>query len=253
MPSRSSIAAIAAGSWSTVSASARASRGDVAQLRLEARQPLGERLEPRIDPGDAARLAERDRDALARPATLGGQRLVDRGRPAGDGLAVLGGRQPRADLVRLAGAQARRRDLGRLVLEELQPARELARIDRRARARAARFSRQRSTARRHRGAQRLVPAERVEQVALPALVEEALLVVLAVDLDERPDLVGEPRRGHRRVVEPGGRAAAGGDLAHRDERLRQPVEQRLDAGGLRAVADERGVGARAESRAPGHR
>ena len=92
---------------------------------------------------------------------------------------------------------------------------------------------------------RAVTAERVEQVALPALVEQPLLVVLPVDLDQRPDLVGEPRGGRGLIVEPGGRAAAGRDLANRDERLRQAVEQRLHAGRLRAVADEPDVRARA--------
>ena len=38
----------------------------------------------------------------------------------------------------------------------------------------------------------------------------------------------------------------GGDLADRDQRLRQPVEQRLDPRRLGAVADERRVGAGAE-------
>ena len=93
---------------------------------------------------------------------------------------------------------------------------------------------------------RLVPTEAVEQVALPALVEQMLLVVLAVDLDERPDLLGEASGGHRLVVEARGRAAAGGDLADRDERLRQAIEEGLDAGGVGAVADERGVRAGAE-------
>ena len=88
-----------------------------------------------------------------------------------------------------------------------------------------------------------MPAERVEQVALPALVEQALLVVLAVDLDERADLLGEPGGGDRLVVEPRGRAATGGDLADGDDRLRQPVEERLHAGGLGAVPDQGRVGA----------
>ena len=91
-----------------------------------------------------------------------------------------------------------------------------------------------------------MPAEPVEQVALPALVEQALLVVLAVDLDERPDLVGQARGGDRLVVEPRRGAAARGHLADGDQRLRQPVEERLDAGALGAVADERRVGPRAD-------
>ena len=53
-------------------------------------------------------------------------------------------------------------------------------------------------------------AERVEQVALPAFVEEPLLVVLAVDLDERSRDLAEPGGGDRLVVQPGRRAARGG-------------------------------------------
>ncbi len=42
--------------------------------------------------------------------------------------------------------------------------------------------------------------ERVEQVALPALVEQPLLIVLPVDLDEGPGHVRQSRRGHRLVI-----------------------------------------------------
>ena len=151
---------------------------------------------------------------------------------------MLGGRQPGADLVGLAGSQPCRRDLGRLVLEQVDPAGQLARVDRQLRERGAVGAPALDDVG-HRRTGRAVTAERVEQVALPALVEQALLVVLAVDLDQRPDLVGEPRGGRGQVVEPGGRAAAGRDLANRDERLRQAVEERLHPGRLRAVADER--------------
>ena len=131
-----------------------------------------------------------------------------------------------------------------LVLEEVDPAGQLARVDRELGERGP----VRPPALDHVGhrrARRSVPPERVEQVALPALVEEPLLVVLAVDLDERPDLVGEPRRGRREVVEPRAGAAAGRHLADDDERLREPVEERLDARGFGAVPDDAGVGARA--------
>ena len=77
------------------------------------------------------------------------------------------------------------------------PPRQLARVDRQLRQRGP----VRAPALDHvgrRGASRGMPAVRVEQVALPALVEQPLLVVLAVDLDQRPDLVGEPGGGRRR-------------------------------------------------------
>ena len=165
---------------------------------------------------------------------------MDGRRSPGDRLAMLGRRQPRPDLVRLARAQTRGRDLRDLVLEQVHPPGQLARVDRELG--------QRRTVRPpalddigHRRPRRAMPAVCVEQVALPALVEQPLLVVLAVDLDERPDLVGEPRRGRGEVVEPGRRSAARRHLAHRDERLGQPVEQRLDPRDVGAVTDQTGV------------
>ena len=83
--------------------------------------------------------------------------------------------------------------------------------------------------------------ERIEQVALPALVEQPLLLVLPVDLDERPDLLGQPRGGRRDVVQAGRRAAADGDLAHGDQRLREPIEEGLHPGDLGAVANQADV------------
>ncbi len=118
---------------------------------------------------------------------------------------------------------------------------------------AARFSRQRSTAPAIARRSVLVAAEAIEQVALPALVEQSPLVVLAVDLDEGADLVRQPRRGHGRVVEAGRGPAARGDLADRDQRLRQSIEQRLHPRGLGAVAHERPCPRGRPSRARGHR
>ena len=82
--------------------------GDVGQLRLEAGQPLGEGLEARVEAGEATRLLQRDRGGVARAGALLGQGLAQRGRSPGDRLAVLGRRQPAADLVGLAGPQAAR-------------------------------------------------------------------------------------------------------------------------------------------------
>ena len=94
-------------------------------------------------------------------------------------------------------------------------------------------------------------AEGIEEVALPALVEESLLIVLAMDLDEPAGRVREPRGGDGLVVQPGRGAAARRDLADGDERLRQPIEQRLDAGGFRAMPDEACIRACPERKAQG--
>ena len=140
------------------------------------------------------------------------------------------------------GRRCARRDLGRLVLEQVQPARHLARVERGRIERGPVLAPPLDGAG-HRAAQLLVATEAVEQVALPALVEQAALVVLAVDLDEGADLVRQAGRGDRRVVDARRGPAAGRDLADRDQRLRQPIEQRLDARGLGAVADQGRVGA----------
>ena len=216
---------------------------DVLELRLEAGETLGQRLEPWVEAGQATRFADGHRGGIARAGAVGGECLADRGRSPGDRLAMLGGRQPSPDLVGLAGPEPGRGDLLRFVLEEVHPPRQLARVDRQLRQRGP----VRAPALDHvgrRGTSRGMPAVRVEQVALPALVEQALLVVLAVDLDQRPDLVGEPGGGRGDVVEPGGRPAVGRDLANGDQRLRKAVEQRLDPRRLGAVADEARVRAR---------
>ena len=73
--------------------------------------------------------------------------------------------------------------------------------------------------------------------------------MLAMDLDEPADGLGQPCRGDRFVVEAGGRAPLGRDLADDDQRLRAAVEQGLDPGRRGAVPDEPGVGAGAEGQA----
>ena len=131
------------------------------------------------------------------------------------------------------------------MLEQIEPAGDLAGVERAASS-AARFSRHRATVEAIGGSKIVVLAESIEQVALPALVEQAALVVLAVDLDQGAHLLGQSRGGHGRVVDAGRRAAIGRDLAHGDERLGQPIEQRLDPRHVGAVADERRVGPRPE-------
>ena len=170
-------------------------RRDVVELGLEAREPLGQRLEPRVEAGEAAGLAESHARSTSRaPPLVAGERLGERRAAAGDRLAVLGGLEAGPDLLGLAGPQAGRRDLGRLVLGQLEPAGQLARIELQLGEERRGSSRQRSTASATAARSVVVSAEGVEQVALPALVEEPLLVVLAVDLDERRR---RPRRAGR--------------------------------------------------------
>ena len=73
--------------------------------------------------------------------------------------------------------------------------------------------------------------------------QQALLLVLAVDLDQGPDDGRQPSGGDSFVIDPSHAAPAGADFADADKRLRYAVEQRLHARRLRAVADEAGVGA----------
>jgi hypothetical protein len=82
----------------------------------------------------------------------------------------------------------------------------------------------------------------IKQVALPPLVEQALLVVLAVDLHQRGGHRRQPGGGDRLVVQARGGPTPGGDFADRDEGLRQPVEQRLHSRCLGAMTDESRVG-----------
>src|SRR5438128_3901754 len=69
------------------------------------------------------------------------------------------------------------------------------------------------------GSEFRMTAEPVEQVPLPALVQEPLLVVLAVDLDEPSGHLGQASGGRGIVVDPGARSAGGGNVAYADEWL----------------------------------
>ena len=96
------------------------------------------------------------------------------------------GTKARAQLVDLARAQAGRFDLGRGVVGQLQPSLDLARIDLQLAQRrvvlAPRPDRDRDFF-----AECPESAVRVEELALRDGVQQALLIVLAVDLDERRD------------------------------------------------------------------
>ncbi len=65
-------------------------------------------------------------------------------------------------------------------------------------------------------------------------------------LDERADLVRQPGGRRGQVVEPRRRPATDGHLTDGDERLREPIEQRLDPRHVGGVADERRIGPRPE-------
>ena len=72
----------------------------------------------------------------------------------------------------------------------------------------------------HRRALALQPPEGIEQLSLPALVQQPLLVVLPVYLNKAARHVGKPSRRDRLVVDPRSRSAGARHLAHADQRLR---------------------------------
>ena len=219
-------------------------RRHVVELGLETGEPLGDLGEALVEPGERARLVERD-------ARRHRGRRAPR-RPSASTRVAL----PRAIASPCCAASSRVRissaSPGRRLAAAISFASCSASSSRRVSSRGSSSSvgEERPVLApaldrgRHRGPERRVAAERVEQVALPALVEEPLLVVLAVDLDERAGDLGEPGGRHRLVVEARRRSAGRRHLAGRDQRLRQAIEQRGDARGLRAVPDEGRVRAR---------
>ncbi len=221
---------------------------DILELAVEAGESLGERLEPRVEPDELADVVEGRAEPLAGAAPLPQERVADRPAAAGDRLAMTGRGQPGLDLIGLAAAQPGRGDLACLVLGELDPADELTRVDAKLGQRCPVLAP--AIDRRGNGLpDDPATAVGVEQVTLDALIEEPLLIVLAMDLDEPADGLGQACRGDRFVVEAGGRAPLGRDLADDDQRLRAAVEQGLDPGRRGAVPDEPGVGAGAEGQA----
>jgi hypothetical protein len=61
-------------------------------------------------------------------------------------------------------------------------------------------------------------AERIEQVAMPARIEQAAIVMLAVDFDEAAAKLAEQRDRHRLVVDESAPRAVGGNPAAEDQR-----------------------------------
>ena len=247
-PSRSSSAAIARGSCSTLSARPRASAADVGQLRLEAGEALGERLEaagPRGRAPRASRSGLRDRLPRARPP----RRSAHRGRArrparsprrAGPPRAGRGSRPPRR---RAAGPPRSRPPRAR----ELEPPERARAGSSASSASAARFARQRVDRVGHRRA-RLVVAAVTRRAGRAASARRAAAAGRAARGSRR---AGPTSSASRAAVTVSSSSRAvdrplADDLADGDERLREPVEQRLDARGLGAVPDEARVRARAE-------
>ena len=199
-PSRSSSRASDAGSWSTVSASVRdsaaASSSSASRPASRSARPsnrLSSRAIARASRTAPATASRAPPSAVSASWTAAEPRAIASPCCAAASRALISSASP--------GRSPGRRDLARLVLEHLEPPGELARVDDQL-VEGGPVGAPGRDGGLHGPAQLLVPAEPVEQVALPALVEEVLLVVLAVDLDERPDLVGEPRGRHGLVVEP---------------------------------------------------
>ena len=202
-----------------------------------------------------------DRTGPARRSLVGGARRSARAPPSppprraswiaatapGDRLGVTPGAEPGADLVGLADPQAGGRDLAGFVLGQLDPTDQLARDRRPARPAPPGSARQRSTApatalashpasrRRHRAGRAGHASSSSRCWSCWPWTSTSPPTVSA----SRAAVTGSSSSA-------GGRPAAGADLADDDQRLRHPVEQRLDPGRRRAVADEPRVGARAE-------
>ena len=224
--------------------------GDVAQLGLEAGQPLGQWPEPRVEAIELADASQGLGDSLAGPAGIADERFAELRAGPGDRLAVLGGLEAHPDLLRFAGPKASGQDLGRLVLVHRELAGHLARIERELGQDGA-VRPPLLDGLGHACPRVCMPAERVEEVALGPLVEQALLLVLAVNLDQRPRCLGQSSRGHVLVVEPGRGAAGRRDLADGNQGLRRAVEEGLDPGDVGAVADERRIGTGADGEPQG--
>ena len=213
---------------------------DVLQLGIGAGQALGDRLKPGIDPGECSSLPERRTERAACRLAVPVEGLPDCLPTGRDGLPVASRCQARPDVGGLGGPESGSGDLGDLVVQEVQKASEFTLIGRE-RGQGRPVLPPLRDGRRHGCACLRVATVRVEEIPLPALVEEPTLVMLAVDLDEGTGNLGEPGRRHGAIVDTRRGPTGQGHLADGDERLRQPVEQGLDPRDLRAVPDERGV------------
>ena len=179
---------------------------------------IDQRLEPRIGPGQVAGVVERpgglvlDAAPLAHQARADGVREADR---------PLGARE-HASRARSSSTSPGRGSTAATSSTTCRASarrRSISSGDISSAARASRLARHSADAGRDRGTRRCVAAEGVEQVALPGGRQQPLLIVLAVDRDERLDHGRQACRGHRLVVDARDGASGRGQLAHADERL----------------------------------
>ena len=229
--------------------------GDVVELRLEAGEPVGQRLEPRVEPGQAARLVRRGRDRVAGAALR---------RPrAPRGASRCRGRSPRRAARRRAGPGSRRPRRRAAGPRRSPPPRARASSSRRASSRGS------SSQLRERRPVRPPAVDRPghRRRAAPSCPPNASsrsrcqrsssrrccscwpwISTSGADRRRRAasrSPASSSRRAVDRPVAATSRTAISGSG--------MPVEQGLDAGDVGAVADERRVGARPESRARAHR
>ncbi len=200
--------------------------------------------QPRESPVQAGQVAAVPGDAcqhVAGSRPLPRQPIAHQGHQALDLCGTGRGCQALADLVCLTGTEAGRLDLGRLVPVQLELSGHRPRIPLQ-RVQGRPVGPPCLHGRGHGRPQGRMPAVRVEQVPLVRGIEQPLLVVLAVDLHERPGHVGQPRGGDGGVVHPRGAAARRRHLAHADQRFGVAIEQRLHPRERRAGPDQARVG-----------
>ena len=216
----------------------------VLQLRRQPEQAVGHGRVALVQAGQLPRPLGGQRQRFPCPTPLPGEGFVNLATTAGDRLGVLRRGQFRPDLGGLSDAQLGLLDLASLMLLQLQTPGQLTGIERELRQDRL-VGPPGFHGRGHRRAPLLQTPECIQQLALPALVQETLLVVLSVDLHEPTCHFGQPGRRNGLVIYPRGRSTGRGNLPNAYQRLRNAVEERLDAGRLGPVAHERRVGASA--------
>ena len=177
---------------------------------------------------------------LAGAGPLPGQELVDLGAAAGDRLGVLGGREPGP-----ISAASPTRSLAPAISPAGAPAAPGAGPARADRGPAPPgppgSARQASTAAAMAARSASSPPKASSSSRCQRSSRSRCWSCWPWISTSRPATADKPRGRDRLVVDAGRGAPRRGHLADADERLRQPVEERLDPGRVRAVADQRSV------------